>query len=304
MPVRVALNREYVSTEAAIGPDDELALIPPVSGGATGAATGPRIAVRVTDEPLSLEAVSASVADPAAGAIVSFQGMTREVERLEYEAYREMAEERIEAIVRECAERHGLIAAAAEHRVGTRRPRRAERHRRRLVGPSPGGLCRRPRGDRPDQGGGADLEEGDRRRLRALGRGGGAVSDDAGDGGSPTSTTRGRRGWSTSAARTASERRAVAEATLRMSPETARAVERGDAPKGDVVGTARIAGIQAAKRTAELIPLAHPLALTFVDVRAEIDAGAGDDPARGRGADGRAHRGRDGGARRPLRSRR
>jgi molybdopterin synthase catalytic subunit len=119
MPVRVALNREYVSEEAAIGPDDELALIPPVSGGATGAATGPRIAVRVTDEPLSLEAVSAAVADPAAGAIVSFQGTTREVERLEYEAYSEMAEERIEAIARECAERHGLIAVAAEHRVGS-----------------------------------------------------------------------------------------------------------------------------------------------------------------------------------------
>jgi cyclic pyranopterin monophosphate synthase len=72
-----------------------------------------------------------------------------------------------------------------------------------------------------------------------------------------------------------SERVAVAEARVRMSPETAAAVERGDAPKGDVLGTARIAGIQAAKRTAELIPLAHPIPLTFVDVRAEIDAAAG-----------------------------
>ena len=45
---------------------------------------------------------------------------------------------------------------------------------------------------------------------------------------------------------------------------------RGDAPKGDVVGTARIAGIQAAKRTAELIPLCHPLPLSFVDVRIEV----------------------------------
>jgi cyclic pyranopterin monophosphate synthase len=71
------------------------------------------------------------------------------------------------------------------------------------------------------------------------------------------------------------ERVAVAEALVRTTPETAAAVERGDAPKGDVVGTARIAGIQAAKRTAELIPLAHPLPLTFVDVRAEIDAAEG-----------------------------
>jgi cyclic pyranopterin phosphate synthase len=73
----------------------------------------------------------------------------------------------------------------------------------------------------------------------------------------------------------ASERRAVAEATLRMAPETAAAVAAGDAPKGDVLGTARIAGIQAAKRTDELVPLAHPLALTFVDVRARVDAEAG-----------------------------
>jgi len=67
-----------------------------------------------------------------------------------------------------------------------------------------------------------------------------------------------------------SDRRAVARATVRMSAETAAAVARGDAPKGDVVGTARIAGIQAAKRTAELVPLCHPLPLSFVDVRAEV----------------------------------
>jgi len=66
------------------------------------------------------------------------------------------------------------------------------------------------------------------------------------------------------------DRRAVARAVVRMSPETAAAVARGDAPKGDVVATARIAGIQAAKRTAELIPLCHPLPLSFVDVRIEL----------------------------------
>jgi cyclic pyranopterin phosphate synthase len=66
------------------------------------------------------------------------------------------------------------------------------------------------------------------------------------------------------------ERRARARATVRMSAETAAAVARGDAPKGDVLGTARLAGIQAAKRTAELVPLCHPLPLSFVDVEAEI----------------------------------
>ena len=68
----------------------------------------------------------------------------------------------------------------------------------------------------------------------------------------------------------ATDRRALAHAVVRMSPDTAAAVARGDAPKGDVVSTARIAGIQAAKRTAELIPLCHPLALSFVDVRIEV----------------------------------
>ncbi len=67
-------------------------------------------------------------------------------------------------------------------------------------------------------------------------------------------------------------RRAVADARLRMSPETAAAIESRDAPKGDVIGTARIAGIQAAKRTGELIPLAHPLPLTHVDIEVRVHA--------------------------------
>ena len=70
-------------------------------------------------------------------------------------------------------------------------------------------------------------------------------------------------------------RRAVARAVVRMSPQTARAVAAGDAPKGDVLGTARIAGIQAAKRTGELIPLCHPLPLDLVDVEAAVDPQAG-----------------------------
>jgi cyclic pyranopterin phosphate synthase len=72
-----------------------------------------------------------------------------------------------------------------------------------------------------------------------------------------------------------SDRRARARAVLRTSPDTAAIVANGDAPKGDVLGTARIAGIQAAKRTSELIPLAHPLPLTYVDVEAQIDPSGG-----------------------------
>jgi cyclic pyranopterin phosphate synthase len=74
-------------------------------------------------------------------------------------------------------------------------------------------------------------------------------------------------------AKDVTDRRAVARAAVRMSADTAAAVARGDAPKGDVVSTARIAGIQAAKQTAALIPLCHPLPLSFVDVR--IDVGVG-----------------------------
>jgi cyclic pyranopterin monophosphate synthase len=70
-------------------------------------------------------------------------------------------------------------------------------------------------------------------------------------------------------------RRAVARALVRMDPATAARVAAGDAPKGDVLGTARIAGIQAAKRTGELIPLCHPLPLDHLDVDAEVDAETG-----------------------------
>ncbi|HEX8207332.1 MAG TPA: cyclic pyranopterin monophosphate synthase MoaC [Solirubrobacteraceae bacterium] len=71
-------------------------------------------------------------------------------------------------------------------------------------------------------------------------------------------------------AKDVTERRARARAVVRMSAETARAVEQGDAPKGDVLGTARLAGIMAAKRTDELIPLCHSLPLSFVGVEAEV----------------------------------
>ncbi len=70
-------------------------------------------------------------------------------------------------------------------------------------------------------------------------------------------------------------RRAVARALVRVSAQTARLVVAGDAPKGDVIGVARVAGIQAAKRTHELIPLCHQLPLAFVGVSARIDADAG-----------------------------
>ncbi len=71
-------------------------------------------------------------------------------------------------------------------------------------------------------------------------------------------------------------REAVARAILRMRPSTLRAIKSGNAPKGDVFGVARTAGILAAKRTPELIPLCHPLRLTRVEVAFETHARRGE----------------------------
>jgi cyclic pyranopterin phosphate synthase len=76
-------------------------------------------------------------------------------------------------------------------------------------------------------------------------------------------------------AKDVTERRAIGRAVLRMSPDTAAAVARGDAPKGDVLGTAKLAGIMAAKKTDALIPLCHALPLSFVGVEGTIDVDAG-----------------------------
>jgi cyclic pyranopterin phosphate synthase len=66
-------------------------------------------------------------------------------------------------------------------------------------------------------------------------------------------------------------RRAIASARVRMSNETVAAIREHRTPKGDPLETARLAGIMAAKRTADLIPLCHPLPLTQIDVKAELD---------------------------------
>jgi MoaE-MoaD fusion protein len=113
LPLVMAVNREYAPEDQVLDPGDELALIPPVSGGDTAVQH-----VRVTDEPLSLDSLAQRVRDPRAGAVVTFQGVTREVDKLEYEAYAEMAEQKMAAIVADAVERHGLCAVAAEHRVG------------------------------------------------------------------------------------------------------------------------------------------------------------------------------------------
>src|SRR3954462_13682656 len=95
IPVVMAVNREYADEGDRLSPGDELALIPPVSGGAV-----------VGAEALDLAALAERVRDPRAGAVVTFSGVTREVEQLDYEAYAEMAGQVIEEIVARAIERH------------------------------------------------------------------------------------------------------------------------------------------------------------------------------------------------------
>lgn len=113
----LAVNREYAPPEQVLRAGDELALIPPVSGGAKAGGRA-RVHAAIVDAPLSADALAAHVRDPRAGALVTFHGVTREVDELHYEAYTEMALQALREIAGQAVARHGLCAAAVEHRIG------------------------------------------------------------------------------------------------------------------------------------------------------------------------------------------
>jgi len=113
-PFVAAVAREYVERDHELADGDELALVPPVSGGSAG----PVKLAEVTPEPLDVEAVRLLVTHPASGGTVLFLGTTREVESLEYEAYVDMAREQIATLAESVAREHELNAVAVVHRVG------------------------------------------------------------------------------------------------------------------------------------------------------------------------------------------
>lgn len=116
---RVAVEQAFVNDETMVNPGAEVALIPPVSGGA-----GPVIRATITDQPLDMELLTREVMNTKCGAVVTFMGTVRELtgdqvtDKLHYSSYQAMAQKELLKICQEATERWSLGGAVVEHRVG------------------------------------------------------------------------------------------------------------------------------------------------------------------------------------------
>ncbi len=305
---------------------DELALIPPLSGGAPE--DGDRSPAQAAERrractPPSARARSTSrrcrrsspIRAPARSS--AFSGVTREVTQLDYEAYEEMATRADRADRARVRQReHGLCAIAVEHRVGSvalgepsvivavSAPHREEAFAGardaidRIKAEAPIWKVevdaeRLARGASPARRRPARSSPAPRSPSSRPARSGSAARERAAA--DAPRRARAARGWSTSARRTRASASRERERACACRRRRRAAVERGDAPKGEVLATARLAGIRRPSRPGLLIPLAHPITPTLIDVARERRRRAGRRRAAQRGARGRPHGRRDGG---------
>src|SRR5487761_472859 len=276
--VRAARNLAYCDWDTPVGAGDEVAFMPPVAGGATDELAPPRLVTAVQSVPIDVVLLARQVRGDADGALAGFAGVVREqsggrrVLRLDYEAYLPMAERELLRIAGELAARHRLGGLALVHRVGSLAVGEvslavlaAAAHRREALA-----AC-------------AEAVEAVKRDLPVWKREHhpeGAVWVDAREDGAAAGTVAplqlshldgdGAVRMVDVGDRPATLRVATAEATVRFSHAGVLEALRAGAPKGDVGAAARLAGIMAAKRTPELIPLCHPIPLSHVEVLIEV----------------------------------
>lgn len=281
--VRAARNLTYCDWETAVEPGDEVAFMPPVAGGAVDDGPTPALLCEVVESPIDVSHLVDTLRRDAHGAVASFAGVVRHVSggrpvlQLDYEIYPAMADRELRRIAAYVAERHRLGGLALVHRTGSLAvgevslavvavaAHRAEALRgcAEAVEMIKRDLPVWKREHHPDGAAWVDARELD-----------GVLRDPNQSAASPPLAHldgSGSMRMVDVSDRPVTERAATAEAVVRFaSASTVQALRRGS-PKGDVLAAARIAGIMAAKRTPELIPLCHPLPLTHVDVAASID---------------------------------
>lgn len=268
----VAVNRSYSGPDTGLRDGDEIAIVPPVSG---GAGSDPLVHFALRRETLDSESLvaRASASSDSVGAIVVFQGVTRDVERLEYECYEEMVGEMAPVLLEEVAAEHRLAAVVVEHRLGevplgeasvvvaTASAHRAQAFAaaqelmNRLKAEFP--IWKKEHGDEGSHWVAGNLPQTASARLTHADESGRIEMVDVGQ-------------------KAVTGREATAIAQLKMLPGTAALIEGADLPKGDVIASARLAGIQAAKKTWDLIPLCHQISLSFCEVEITVEAARGE----------------------------